>query len=263
MLQASKTCLVVSTLITALAFPAEAQSDPGDNPPAAVSVAASVHVSVYDDAGVPTRVLDQAEHEAAKIFANAGVEVAWNNCSTSRNHLDPDALIPAAKQRLPGSGFENSAYLQLAKWAAAPAPTTPSLENRGCAHLEWPAHLAVRILPKTRRSAGGEVFGMAFLSAEGAGCYSDVFYDRVTELQIAWNFGLSEILGSVMAHELGHLLLGSASHAAMGIMRARWQAEELHRAARGNLLFTTEQSDQMRAKLKARLPWALTAQSSY
>lgn len=252
-------CLLLSTLLTLLAFPAGAQSDPGKDPQASVSV----NVSVYDDAGVPIPVLNQAEREAAKVFAHAGVDVTWNNCSTSAHPLDPDALVRPVKQRSPGSGFENDVYLRPGTPSPTSATASPSLENPGCTHFRWPVHLGVRIVPKPRRSASEEIFGIAFLSAEGTGCYSNVFYSRVTALQIAWNFGPAEVLGSVMAHELGHLLLGSNSHAAMGIMRARWHAEELHRAARGNLLFTPEQSDQMRAKLKTSLPWALTAQSNY
>jgi hypothetical protein len=54
-----------------------------------------------------------------------------------------------------------------------------------------------------------------------------------------------------MAHELGHLLLGSNSHASTGIMRAHWQGEEPRRLSRGNLLFTNEQADQMRGSVIA------------
>ena len=67
-----------------------------------------------------------------------------------------------------------------------------------------------------------------------------------------------------MAHELGHLLLGSNSHSRAGIMRAHWQGEELHRLSRGNLWFTSEQANHMRGKLNgASQPVALTASSSY
>ena len=92
---------------------------------------------------------------------------------------------------------------------------------------------------------------MAFLSAEGTGCYSDVFYDRATELHANWNVGLADILGNVMAHELGHLLLGSNSHAGTGIMRAHWQGEELRRLSQGGLWFTNEQGDHMRGNRTA------------
>jgi hypothetical protein len=142
----------------------------------------------------------------------------------------------------------------------APAPTPSGLD---CVSFAWPTRLAVRISPRSLSSAG-EVFGMAFLSDEGSGCYSDVFYDRSLELHSDWNISLSDILGNVIAHELGHLLLGSHSHSRAGIMRAHWQGEELHRLARGNLWFTSEQASHLRGKLNAAShPVALTARSSF
>jgi hypothetical protein len=132
-----------------------------------------------------------------------------------------------------------------------------------CSRLEWPTSLAVRIVPGSVPAAQ-EIFGMAFLSAEGTGCYTDVFYDRAAKLQSAWNLNLSETLGAVMAHELGHLLLGSNSHAPAGIMRARWEGQELNRMARGNLLFTDVQSEHMRAKLfAARSQLTVAAQTTF
>jgi hypothetical protein len=98
------------------------------------------------------------------------------------------------------------------------------------------------------------------LSAEGTGCYSDVFYDRAVSLNADWHVSLTDILGNVMAHELGHLLLGSNSHTATGIMRARWQTEELRRAGEGSLLFNAEQAERMRGKLRAATSqWTVAA----
>ena len=109
---------------------------------------------------------------------------------------------------------------------------------------------------------------MAFLSADGTGCYSDVFFDQATELRSNWSVDLASLLGNVAAHELGHLLLGSNSHARDGIMKARWQREELLKVRRDNLLFTTEQAQRMRGRLvAARLPrpprLVMEARSSY
>jgi hypothetical protein len=48
-----------------------------------------------------------------------------------------------------------------------------------------------------------------------------------------------------MAHEMGHLLLGSNAHAINGIMRAHWESGELSRIAMGTLLFLPEQAKRM------------------
>jgi hypothetical protein len=113
-----------------------------------------------------------------------------------------------------------------------------------------------------------EVFGVAFLSAEGTGCYSDVFFDQATELRADWNIDLASLLGNVAAHELGHLLLGTKSHARDGIMKARWQQEELLKVRRDSLLFTKEQAEHMRGKLviahsPSRPRLVMEARSSY
>jgi len=261
-LQFWKTCLLLVTFSLGFTFPAWTEGYPHERP--------QVVVSVYDDAGVSAAVLIQGERRAARIFGEAGVDVVWKNCSTSQTHVGPDALVRAGERSSPdfSGGAEqrefgaekqpNTAGLRPAGRVGAPAPTRSELD---CVSFAWPTRLAVRIAPRSASSAG-EVFGVAFLSDEGTGCYSDVFYNRALDLHADWNVGLADILGNVVAHELGHLLLGSNSHSGAGIMRAHWQGEELHRLSRGNLWFTSEQSNQMRGKLKGANPVALTARSS-
>jgi hypothetical protein len=49
------------------------------------------------------------------------------------------------------------------------------------------------------------------------------------------HLGSETILGLVMAHEVGHLLLGSHSHSTSGIILASWQRQELTAAGKGAL----------------------------
>jgi hypothetical protein len=60
---------------------------------------------------------------------------------------------------------------------------------------------------------------------------------------------LAGVLAHVMAHEVGHLLLGTNAHSPTGIMRPSWQARELRSIIMGTLLFTSEQAGSMQAKL--------------
>ena len=94
--------------------------------------------------------------------------------------------------------------------------------------------------------------GISYLSADGSGCYADLFYERAEVLHESSHVSLASILGHGVAHEIGHLLLGTNSHAASGIMRARWQTSELASARKGTLLFSDVESRQMRNKLTAR-----------
>jgi hypothetical protein len=247
-----KTCLLLVTFPLGFTFPAWPEPSPDKRP--------QVSVAVYNDAGVSATVVVQAELRAARIFDEAGMDVAWKDCSTSRTHVGPAALVRAGEQSSTGVSTIDQPNTAGLRPAGASAPTRSDID---CVSFAWPTRLAVRITPRSVSSAG-EVFGVAFLSDEGTGCYSDIFYDRATELHADWNVGLSDILGNVMAHELGHLLLGSNSHSRAGIMRAHWQGEELHRLSRGSLWFTGEQASHMRGKLNpASQPVALTASSSY
>ena len=120
----------------------------------------------------------------------------------------------------------------------------------GCERIDPTGHFALRFVHKPGRSAN-DVVGAAFLSDQGIGCYGDVFYDRAMERSQDWDVTLPELLGTVAAHEIGHLLLGSNSHSNSGIMKAKWQSGELRRISNGNLGFTGDQAERMRVRLTA------------
>ena len=62
------------------------------------------------------------------------------------------------------------------------------------------------------------------------------------------------ILGHLMAHELGHLLLGEAGHpAGSGIMHVPWQTKELEQIKQGVMSFLPEQAQRIRAQVFARM----------
>jgi hypothetical protein len=60
------------------------------------------------------------------------------------------------------------------------------------------------------------------------------------------------ILGCAIAHELGHLLLGSNSHSDAGIMQPRWEPYQFRQLMMGILLFTTAQSKLIREQAQTR-----------
>jgi len=159
----------------------------------------------------------------------------------------PAAVLDRAEQRS-GSIFAR-ANLEVVWLNCTQASTEDALV---CNQIDLPGHLALRIIPHAASSMSDAAFGVAFLSPDGAGKYADVFWTRAEDLQVTSNLDLGGLLGSVMAHELGHLLIGSNAHAVSGIMRARWEGEELRRIAMGNLLFTAQQAKLMHAKARLR-----------
>jgi hypothetical protein len=117
-----------------------------------------------------------------------------------------------------------------------------------CVGLPKPDSVILQIVHETTKLKD-DVFGAAFVGRDGKGQYTDVYFDRVGELHRDWKVAIASVLGHVMAHEIGHLLLGLNSHSNSGIMRGLWNGEELEAAERGRLLFSSQQSRAMRDRL--------------
>ncbi len=111
-----------------------------------------------------------------------------------------------------------------------------------------PTQFIVHIVARGKTSSDS-VFGLAFLGLDGTGRYCDIFYDRIEKMQRDSGANPARLLGTVAAHEIGHLLLGTHSHSAMGLMSAHWGEGELRRVSMGGLKFTTEQAARIRARV--------------
>jgi len=73
------------------------------------------------------------------------------------------------------------------------------------------------------RRFSDEVLGHALSAATGAsGRIAYILYHRITRLAASHNT-VQQGLGHVMAHEIGHLLLGVSRHADEGLMREEWR----------------------------------------
>ena len=171
-----------------------------------------VTVSIHNDAGIPSRILLQAETEASRVFQHASLEIRWLNC---------------------------------------PLPAAGPVDPAQCEAADFPLHLQLRIA-KHSLNLNEFTMGVSYLSADGTGCYADLFYDRAERLHEISGVSRASILGHAIAHELGHLLLGTNSHSPAGIMRARWQPTDLASASKGALLFSTVESQAMKNKLDSR-----------
>jgi hypothetical protein len=58
---------------------------------------------------------------------------------------------------------------------------------------------------------------------------------------------LATVLGTAIAHEIGHVLLRSSTHSLAGVMSPKLDHRLLHMALSGALMFTASQSAQLRA----------------
>lgn len=61
------------------------------------------------------------------------------------------------------------------------------------------------------------------------------------------------ILGSVIAHEIGHALLSMDGHTDTGIMRGIWDIHDLSEAEQGRLVFTPKQAEVIRTEVARRM----------
>jgi len=117
-----------------------------------------------------------------------------------------------------------------------------------CQSPPEPTELSVRIIPKLFGSwispFPSNYLGFAAANKDG-GVLATVFYDRV---ELRTRGDISGVLGLAIAHELGHLLLGSGEHVDEGIMRSHWTRKDLHRDRQNLFLFTSEQAERIRTK---------------
>jgi hypothetical protein len=182
------------------------------NPPT-TSLSPEVTISVHDYADVPTVLLAAAEDQAREIFRHAGLETVWMNCSPK---LEREKLEP------------------------------------GSCYFSDTSHLTLKISPRVMNAQfrnRTDVLGTSYPDEKGAGYFAYPFYDRIQELAQRRRLGHA-LLADVMAHEIGHLLLGSTSHSASGIMCAHWNYEELRNVAEGTMSFVPAQSRVMRDRLR-------------
>jgi hypothetical protein len=115
-------------------------------------------------------------------------------------------------------------------------------------------HLTLKILPRAIAAhvrERGDVLGPVIVDERGVGFYAYVFYDHVQRLAEERKLGHA-LLGNVLAHEIGHLLLGSNSHSVSGIMSPHWFGEELRKISEAAMLFAPSQSLTMRGRVASR-----------
>jgi hypothetical protein len=77
-----------------------------------------------------------------------------------------------------------------------------------------------------------------------------VFCQRVHDGAVKADIPEPQLLGNILAHELGHEVLGDSSHSKSGIMKAVLQPDDFAMAQKGLLRFTKAQVRQLRAEIQ-------------
>ena len=182
-------------------------------------------VYVHNYAQVDPRTLAGAEHVATGIFRNAGVEARW---------VDVPEVSGGSPIDLPESE-SNLANLRVFILPNEMAQRLGMPDKvMGLAPGKGPNRLLVYVFYQWLRDLA----------------YRQV--DEQTKGNTPWHATVAQLLGAMMAHELGHILLNLPSHSDSGIMKGDWDMKAIGDAAFGLLLFTQHQAKQIQADVLRR-----------
>lgn len=175
-----------------------------------------VRVRVHEVAAAGAWDIDRSLREATGLVGAAGVQSQWTRC-TRRGSPSPG---PAATCGIPAGPL--TPVLRLVRAADPPAP-------------------------------GDLVLGFSLIDASTrTGVFGTVFLDRVEQLAVLWHLPVETLLARAMAHEIGHLLLGSSRHSREGLMQARWSQRMLLAQAPDDWRFSPSDARRLRDAVTRR-----------
>ena len=109
--------------------------------------------------------------------------------------------------------------------------------------------IEVRFLRSTPAQRKPAALAEAFLYPESS-AHIDIFFDRVAiVLELRKIVSSRRIPGHVLAHEIGHLLLGVAGHSETGLMKAHWDRYDFSVMDTNYMSFTPEDARLIRSNL--------------
>lgn len=181
----------------------------------AVGLAATIIIRSYNNFGLPAADLAAARQDAEAILQQAGVNVVWAEC-----------------------------------WVGGPEP------RPAASRCEEPVggDIVLR-LQKTRDADRSKFVSMGFSlvgTAAAAPFLATVYVDRVASVARGAGADSRRVLGLAIAHEIGHVLLNSNTHAASGLMRADWSRTELRRTDPAAWTFLESEAAHLRSSVKER-----------
>lgn len=129
-------------------------------------------------------------------------------------------------------------------WIAGAASVADRLDNR----LEPDYAIHVIVLARTDRP-DADALPLGFAPPETTLCDAAIviFKEHVDEFAHAHGRPASLILGLVIAHEIGHVLLPKPAHTSAGIMQSPWDQQTMTQADNPGLQFTAQQGALIRA----------------
>ncbi len=118
-----------------------------------------------------------------------------------------------------------------------------------CISRPKPHDVEVRLVHSTPLSERGSLGFAAVDVVQHAGVLATIYVDRVDALAAQAGVDQSTLLGRAVAHEIGHLILGTTDHARSGLMRATWKSDEVRRDMPLDWIFSERQGAEIRLRL--------------
>jgi hypothetical protein len=176
-----------------------------------------VSIRTYNYAQIPDESLARARAAADGIFKRAGIVLRWIDCRVPQSESGAACVEP----------------------------------------LDGRRDLVLRLMDRTPhdRSDAGRVveLGSSMLDREQRGgvlMTIDLFPVRAIAREALTD--VPTLLGRAIAHEMGHLMLGSSHHPKAGLMRALWSHDELRGIKPAHWQFSAREAVQMRHGLALR-----------
>ncbi len=171
-----------------------------------------ITVQLFNNANAPRLEVRQAEREAGWMFQKAGIAVHWVECPPLRRETGGDQV---------------------------------------CRETDDPGLFVVSINAVDPPERSDTALGFALIG--GRANHAAAVYPRiVAQTQNDTDYRDCVLLGSVLAHELAHLLFRSTRHGE-GIMQPNWTSRHYQAMTQRQMVFTSRQAQTLRRMLALRI----------
>jgi hypothetical protein len=124
-----------------------------------------------------------------------------------------------------------------------------------------PHEVVLRFVRSSPGSAKDSLGSSLIDASQHAGSLGTIYADRVRALATQAGVDEGELLGRAIAHEIGHMLIGTSEHSRFGLMRAVWVTSELRRGQPSDWIFSGREGAELRQRLEARTTPMLMARA--
>jgi len=158
----------------------------------------------------------------------------------------PTRILDEARERVTAIYHRSGIAID---WVECPVRDQDPSGFPACTEVWDTTHLFLHLLTQAAKTIRVEKVGESLLSARMA----NIYWNRVRQQAESVQVELDRILAHTIAHEVGHLLLGSNSHAPTGIMVGKWSRQDLISISQFGLSFTAQQSEFVRGEVQRRI----------